>query len=227
LLGILWPRTLKSSGPKPRGNLLGGNMQCILIIFMVSQMSYVAAGAVYNSVRVIPREQEEETLIRGKTVFGLYGGPVVKFTELDNDFAVLVGGRGGLIINHTLVIGCGGYNLANHIDVMTPEHHLLDLGYGGIFFEYIMGSRKLFHLSIHSLIGGGGLCYREYYYEPWYDDMFFVAEPGADLMLNISRHFRMGLGGSYRFIYGIDLAGLSDAAVSAPSASLTLKFGFF
>ncbi len=203
-------------------------MQSIFIIFMVSQMSYLAAlSMAFNSVRVIPREQEDETLVSGKTVFGLYGGPVVKFTELNDDFAVLVGGHGGLIINRTFVIGGGGYGLANHIDVITPEHHLLDFGYGGIIFEYIISSRKLFHLSIHSLIGGGSLCYREYYYDPWYDDMFFVAEPGVDLMLNISRHFRMGLGGSYRFVYGVDLANLSDADISGPSASLTFKFGLF
>ena len=32
-------------------------------------------------------------------------GPAIRFTQIDGDFGVLVGGRGGWIINHRFVLG--------------------------------------------------------------------------------------------------------------------------
>ncbi|NIN69246.1 MAG: hypothetical protein GTO63_32105, partial [Anaerolineae bacterium] len=55
--------------------------------------------------------QEPETLIEGDVRHGGFGGPVVKFTEVNNEFGVLVGGRGGWIINDSFVLGAGGYGL--------------------------------------------------------------------------------------------------------------------
>jgi hypothetical protein len=179
----------------------------------------------------MPKDPEPETLISGRTVFGGYGALVVSFTELNDDFGVLVGGRGGLIINHAFVIGGGGYGLANEVDVIgTPprDNSLLDFGYGGVLLGYVIGSRKLLHLSIHTLIGAGGACLRTGIYDVWYDDdAFFVAEPGVDLILNVTKHFRMGVGGSYRYVYGVDLDGLSDGDLSGPSASMIFKVGSF
>ena len=40
-------------------------------------------------------------------------GPAIRFTQIDGDFGVLVGGRGEWIINHRFVLGGGGYGLTN------------------------------------------------------------------------------------------------------------------
>jgi len=137
-----------------------------------------------------------------------------------------VGGRAGFIINRALLIGIEGYGLVNEIEVSTPRNRLLDFGYGGLFLGYVNRSQKLVHLSIHSLIGGGGLHYRPDYYDDWVDAIFIV-EPGADLILNVTRRFRIGLGGSYRFVSGVDLDGLSNDEIGGLSASLVFKFGRF
>lgn len=206
-------------------------MQSIILIFMVTQLSYPSIfGISFNSIRSIHKEPKDETLIRGKLDIGLYGGPIVKFTELNDDFAILVGGRGGFVFNHSFVIGGEGYGLVNDIefdDLPPLRDQLLAFGYGGVFFEYINRPHKIVHLSIHSLIGGGSLCYENYYYGYWYDDVFFIAEPGVDLMLNITDHFRMGIGGSYRFVTGVNSSGLRDADIRGPAGSLTFKFGHF
>ena len=183
-----------------------------------------------NAIRLAPREKEDETLISGELDFGFYGGPIIKFTEMNDEFAVLVGGRGGLLINHRFLIGGGGYGLVNEIPashIWPNDNYLLDFGYGGLVLEYILRPRKLIHLSFYTLIGGGGLCFRDQWYEPWDHDAFFVAEPGVDLIMNITDCFRIGIGGSYRYISGVSLNGLRDEDVMGPSAVLTFKFGWF
>jgi hypothetical protein len=60
---------------------------------------------------------QEQTLVgNGEISNGGFGGPVIKYTQIKNEPAILVGGRGGWIINHTFVIGGGGYGLANQIE---------------------------------------------------------------------------------------------------------------
>jgi len=206
-------------------------MQSIGLIFMVCQLTYLGNFDISaNYIRISPKQREDETLLHGRTTIGVFGGPIVKFTEINDDFAVLVGGRGGLIINHAFSIGAGGYGLANDImvDNIPPrQDYFLEFGYGGLVLEYILRPRKLLHLSVHTLIGGGSLCYRDDWYEPWDDDAFFVAEPGLDLMLNVTKCFRIGIGGSYRYVAGIGLDGLTNKDVSGATAGLTFKFGRF
>ncbi len=50
---------------------------------------------------------QEETLIKDVGEKGGFGGPVVKYANIYNQSALLIGGRGGWIRNHSLVIGGG------------------------------------------------------------------------------------------------------------------------
>ena len=176
---------------------------------------------------------QDETLISGKIESGGFGGPVVKFTQVTDEFGVLVGGRGGWIINHTFVIGGGGYGLANEIKAkqIGPDTLLyLSLGYGGLELEYVHASNKLIHSSIQVLIGAGGVNYteRDNHSERGREgDTFFVVEPGVNLILNVAKSFRVGVGASYRFISGVNFNGLSNGDLSGPAATLTFKFGKF
>ena len=186
----------------------------------------------------VPGFAEDETLMKGRVSHGGFGGPVVKLTQIKNDFSVLVGGRGGWIINHSIVLGGGGYGLVNdNIDerIIPPDTTLfLTMGYGGFEFEYIITPHRLLHASFGTLIGGGGLDYSyrspdRYYnnHRQWYDDAFFVFEPGANAEMNVTSFFRFVLGASYRLVAGVETSGLDDSDLSGPSANITLKFGKF
>ncbi len=196
----------------------------IFSILIVAQM--LCLTSLGMAIHTVPKDVGDETLFHGRTRVGGFLGPVIKFSEINDQFAALVGGRAGFIINRVLVVGIEGYGLVNEIEASTPRNRLLDFGYGGLLLGYVNRSQKLVHLSIHSLIGGGGLHYRPDYYDE-YVDAVFVCEPGADLILNVTKHFRIGLGGSYRFVSDVDLPGLSNGDVDGPSASLVLKFGRF
>ena len=179
---------------------------------------------------------QEETLVGYEMENGDFGGPDIKLSTLNDKSALFIGGKGGWIINHTFVIGGAGYGLVNNIATSpfhTESDYSLTMGYGGLYLEYIHNSDKLFHFTIHSLIGGGGAQYRkessynpdQYFYGK--QSAFFVLEPGVSMMLNITQYFRLGLGLNYRYISGLDMEGLSSKELSAPSATITFKFGSF
>ncbi len=186
---------------------------------------------------------QEETLFgRGEISHGGFGGPVVKYTQIKNEPALLVGGRGGWIINHSFMIGGGGYGLVNNINknnLFVSGYFLnrpyINFGYGGIEVEYIALSDNLAHFSVCTLIGGGGVSYRNNLWEDNYDnndwnspsDAFFVFEPSLNAELNVISFLRLNAGISYRFVSGINLDDLKDSDFAGPSAVLTLKFGKF
>jgi hypothetical protein len=183
----------------------------------------------------LAQEYQAHTLISGDVEHGGFAGPVVKFTEINDEFGVLVGGRGGWIIDHTFVIGGAGYGLVNDIEAM-PSTLDWGMGYGGLELGYILRSHNLVHLSVQALIGAGGVGYRDKDHwdswdgDEWDGDAFFVAEPGVNVILNVIENLRMGLGASYRYVNGVDedeIDWTSDSDLSGPSMVLTLKLGIF
>jgi hypothetical protein len=163
---------------------------------------------------------QEQTLAGEGLDSGGFGAPVVIFSELGSEFAVFAGARGGWIIDHTFVLGLGGYGLASNIGEFPFEREV-EFGYGGLELEYINNSNSVVHFSIYTLVGGGAVTYL-------YDvvDGVFVVEPAVNLMVNVTQWFRLGVGGGYRFVAGAD-HDMSNEELSAPVGVLTFKFGSF
>lgn len=179
---------------------------------------------------------QEQTLVgNGEMSNGGFGGPVIKYTQIKNQPSVLIGGRGGWIINHTFIIGGGGYGLANQIEAdnfIGYSKPFINFGYGGFELEYIIQSDQLLHFSIYTLIGAGGVNYRDYSHGSWNDwdsinDEFFVLEPALNVEVNITSFFRINAGASYRYISGVSYDNLKNEDFSGFSGVLTLKFGSF
>lgn len=179
--------------------------------------------------------EDEETLFKGNVTHGGFGGPVVTFSEIYNNTGVMVGGRGGWIINHMITIGGAGYGLVNRIptiqSVSGGDSLSLGLGYGGFQMGFIMNSWKLTHLSFFILIGAGGASHVRWDADD-YDmndngDAFFVFEPSIEAVLNITRFFRISAGASYRYTSGLNLEHITDSDISGLAAKITLKFGSF
>lgn len=183
----------------------------------------------------LPALAAEKTLIGDleDLEHGGFGGPIVRFTQINGDLGVLTGGRGGWIIDHRFVLGGGGYGLANSIEaeVRLPDAsggsvaalEDMEMGYGGGMLEFIIASDELIHFSVELLVGAGGATSAS----NWKEDAFFVAEPGANLILNVTDFFRFGVGASYRYIEGLHFGDIGDDDVTGVSAVLTFKFGKF
>jgi len=177
----------------------------------------------------------QETLISGDVDFGGYGGPFLQLTSINEQFGVLVGGGGGVIIDHTISIGGAGYGLANDVteENAPASRPYLDVGYGGVFIQYIHRSDDLIHFTGGFLIGGGGVGYRRSTSVDGSDvgsqmnDAFFVLEPGVESVLNVTRYFRVAVGGGYRYVAGIETPGLSNSDIAGPVLKVMFNFGSF
>ncbi|MFH0988744.1 MAG: hypothetical protein V1799_01870 [bacterium] len=184
----------------------------------------------------IPAFAQEETLLEGEIESGGFGGPVVKFGPVNGEFGLFVGGRGGWIINHSFILGGGGYGLVNNVKAKVPSiygEEYLDFGYGGVEMEYIPHSNKLIHISFMTLIGAGGIGWKDKDNAVMLNnrqresDAFFIVEPAVNVTLNITQYFRISGGASYRYITGLESAAAKNADVSGPTAMLTFRFGKF
>jgi hypothetical protein len=202
-------------------------------------MKTILSAIIFSVIFSFQIFAQEETLVGdGGITHGGFGGPVVKFTQIKDEFGLLVGGRGGWIINHTFVIGGGGYGLVNNIEADNLSwltQPFINFGYGGLELEYIINSDQLMHFSVYTLIGGGTVTYRDELWDDWEDwsdwdygsDVFFVFEPAVNVEVNIASFFRLNAGVSYRVISGVDFDALENSDLAGPAAVLTLKFGKF
>jgi hypothetical protein len=185
---------------------------------------------------------ESETLFSGRIEHGGYGGPVLKTGSIRDQTALLVGGYGGWFINHTFMIGGGGYGLVNDISAAGEAKKIngytpsVGFGYGGLVLEFTGNSNSLVHYTVHTLIGAGGAGHylRNFDADTAGDKTLreewtgcFVSELGAAVELNVASFFRLALGAGYLFVNGVDLPGLSDSDLSSPTGFLMLKFGKF
>ena len=174
---------------------------------------------------------QDETLLGDEIESGGYGAVAVKYGRILDADGIFVGGLGGWVINHNFVLGGGGYGLANRVAVDESSCPYLGFGYGGVLLEYIISPRKLVHGNIQCLIGGGGVSYSEEWscgdVESWDGDAFFALEPAVNLMLNLHKNVRAGIGASYRYIAGVEFEDLSDSDLSGGTAHILVKFGVF
>lgn len=203
--------------------------------------SIIKASLLFLFITTVLFCQDETLVDIGKIESGGYGALVINFTNVKHDFGVMVGGYGGWLINHSFLLGGGGFGLANNIQAPnsaqpngsnTSSENLLYIkeGYGGLILEYIFNSKKLVHYNIQTLIGGGGVTYslkNQYDVNEDKNCPFFVWEIGANAEFNIVKYFHLCLGGKYRLTSGVDMEGLSDSDLSGANLALTFKFGSF
>ena len=183
---------------------------------------------------------QEQTLFNDDTEKGGFGGPVVKLTSIRNQNAVMVGGRGGWIIDHSLLLGGGGYAVASEVD--APEGALsffegpldIEFAYFGFEMEYVVHPKSLGHFSFYTLIGGGAINYvkdvgpvTRSNEQAGETNFVFVLEPAVNAELNVTTWFRLNAGASYRLVTRVSQPGLKDSDFNGMTATLTFKFGNF
>lgn len=195
-------------------------------------------------------EEPLRTLIGGQDDLhhGGWGAPTTHYTRVMDKDALLVGLRGGWLINHRVTIGLAGQGLVTPIanpayDAYLVEHgELLQpkstfyMGYGGLLIEPIIAYASPVHVSLPLIIGAGGCGYgyKSRYTEQVHDfdyreDMqaFFVVEPGVELEMNLIPLVRLGVGASYRYTTDIDLPETSADALRGFNAGVSIKIGRF
>ncbi|MCL2063233.1 MAG: hypothetical protein FWG98_02535 [Candidatus Cloacimonetes bacterium] len=144
----------------------------------------------------------------------IYGNFETKISQVDDDWGVFVGAKGGIMVNDTYTLCLAGYVLfpqptdlhCTNYGYKNFKFNELRGGYGGLVFEYIYRSSNLFHASVSTLVGVGGMkiSHESKYYHTYYryNDhplrSFMIFEPGLHANLNLTRNFKATIGTSYR-----------------------------
>lgn len=194
----------------------------------------VARGSIEKSEAV---DNEHLLNLKGNHYSG-YGANFIHFLlpSIKGGGHLLLGCRGGLIINRKLIIGLSGCMVPNNIrtEVNSVDRKIV-FGYGGLLFEYMLFTRRFFNISVGSTIGAGGASYIKGYKkdannndEPVYTGSgFFVLEPEANFIINLTKFARIGVGVAYRYCSGLHDVGLTDNNVRGFSVSIMAAIGWF
>jgi hypothetical protein len=185
------------------------------------------------------KDKEFKTLLGNNRAGGAYGAFTAGYTTIDDQQAVLFGGRFEWIACHSIGIGFGGTGFINeyHFEPSLNTDVFLTGGYGGLFIEPILLPNSPVHLAFPVLFGAGGISYAtkdEQFDHNMIEDSeaFLIIEPAAEIELNLTRHFRLALGASYRFTTPFDVGMAESTSISAKSLEgisymITFKFGKF
>lgn len=150
--------------------------------------------------------------------------PEFKVTELGGNTALLTGIQAGPSLDRRLYIGAAGYGLINNINGGSyyNDPGFFDFWYAGLTMEYSFWSEKLIHGSFGALLGGGQIRLREQ--EGSTDtSALFVAEPGVNIMMNLTKSLEFGAGCSYRYINGADDGDFSNSKLSGITGGIFLR----
>lgn len=179
---------------------------------------------------------------------GFVVAPDARLTEVNDTFATLAGVYGGWLTDRTLLVGAGGYWLANRDDNFTMQY------FGGVG-SWTIGARRKLGVRAGALIGGGSATLAKTYGDlfgeipasaPGFDrdrrlsfrgrggspitsatlvrvnEDFFIAEPQVNAVLSLTKWMRLDVGVGYRLIGGADL--LNDD-LRGISGSIALQLG--
>ena len=153
--------------------------------------------------------------------------PEFKVSKFDGATAEFAGAHGGLFLTDTILIGGGVYTLTN-------GSRGRGMTYGGAVIGWQPWSSGSFGLDVRGLVGIGqgtttGIVSildrdgRESLRGTRrFSRDFVVAEPQADVLVKLTRHFHLAVGGGYRFIGESRLDGNS---FSGASGSIALRIG--
>lgn len=178
---------------------------------------------------------------QGKIHSSGYGALSTQYSKFNGEDAIFTGAYGGWMINHKFMIGLGGYGLVTSHDgyAMNGETNTankLKMGYGGLMLEYTFFEKKRIHVTTNLLVGAGAVVNASRSGSPdingdtWHSDEesgFRVIQPSINIETDVTPWLRVAVGGGYRYITSVDMSGITDGKMSAPTANLSLKFGVF
>ncbi len=154
-----------------------------------------------------------------QTVSG-FGGPTFAISKVEGQNTYWIGGQGGAVFNERLILGGGGMQMINEKSILNRDAHM---NLGGVLLGYIFMPERKVHITASVLAGGGNISEGSEDF-----DTFTSLTPQIDLEANLTHYFRIGVGVSQHFFYGLESPLYPSAAsLSRPMLGVSLRFGAF
>jgi hypothetical protein len=211
-------------------------LACTFLFIIIFNVGYIfaqdtTAADFASSVPVTA--DTTRNLFGGKITNSGYGGVILKFSSVNDQFAFMTGGRGAITINNRYTIGGGGYGTANSIDILDSSadtNRLFKMGYGGIELGYIFLPGKRINIGGYLLIAAGAAFWQnkpKSNGERLFDDdfnIFPVLEPSLYIEIFLNRFMRLHTGISYRYVHHAHLEYMTDQNLRGLSCYIGLLF---
>jgi len=193
--------------------------------------------AVVLTISIAAQDNEHKTTDNEyQTIFGNgdlkisgFGAPIMNFTYIEKDFAYMIGGGAGVIINN-LFFGAYGMGAINELNLKDDNNSSIEFAHGGLWLGYTMFHNKAIHPVFHTRIGWGTIyqytAVDNFVYDPSTSDHFFILSPTAEVEVNLSRFFKLGIGSTYDFIFNVQ-SPYETGDFTHPSLFISFKFGWF
>jgi len=217
----------------------------ITTLLMIALLATTSFAQDYDDQERRIRSHEYKSIFSRSSKVRGFGALSTKYSEFNQDNSILVGAKAGVIINRHFTVGIAAYGLSsvNKFEGVDLQEELyLYGGYGGLLLGFNVMPKEVIHINFPVLIGAGGFHVTdENYFRDIRNDVEFgdgqsvenstalVIEPGVELEINITKFFRIALGGSYRMVNGVSLDrnDITDDDLTNWSTHATLKFGKF
>ena len=171
--------------------------------FVLKPEMLESTDTTYTTPRGAREEKlQRDTVLQGKPTYHLFGEFTTLSTSINGEYGLLMGGIVGVTVNRIFSVGAGGFGKANY-DPGLP-------GYGGLFLAYNFSPERKLHFRMSFLLGAGTSTFGTVYY---------VFEPGVDVVLNLSRIVRIWAGLSY------PLVDKPNSGFDSPVLGLGFQFG--
>jgi hypothetical protein len=165
---------------------------------------------------------------------GHFGAPVVRFTVVRGQFAWMLGGRGGVNLTPSLVLGAGAYGTMNGVEApeavpYAPGPFDVKLETFGLDLDYAPRPSAPAHLTLGVYLGGAADRYvrRGTDEQHGETDFMLLLEPSVGLERRLTESVHVNLAASYRLVSGVEQVGLEESDFIGPAAELTVKIGRF
>ncbi|MCF8358591.1 MAG: hypothetical protein K9H26_07510 [Prolixibacteraceae bacterium] len=175
-------------------------------------------------------KNEVKTVMNSITIRRIsgFGGPTMSYSAINGEFAFLMGGGGGIIINN-LFLGGYGEGLSNSYSVGNVNSlRNFEFGHGGFWIGYEIFPKKMIHPVIHTRIGWGEISGYHNELNQDVSDNVFVVVPTVSLEVNLTRFFKMNVGAEYRRTLNVNaIPNMNDDHFSSFGVYMNFIFGWF
>lgn len=166
---------------------------------------------------------------------GAFGAPVIKYSKIVNQSALIIGGKWGWVINKRFSIGTGFYSLVtgvntHYVDTQSGQTVLFKYNYGGLELEFLALKDSKFNVTIDMLLAGGG---QNFYAEKnnnaktnFGTSDFLLWEPQIDFEYELYNWLHIDAGLSYRMISSYNkVFNVDKNELEGTTFLLNFKFG--
>ncbi len=155
-----------------------------------------------------------------------FGGAGLLFTNVNNQFTLMTGGRGSATFNNRYTFGGGGWGMPKGIELESSEEGIYEffkMGYGGLEFGYILYPGDKIKFGTNLLVGCGA-GFKETVPKTKNGDfkMFPILEPSIYSQISLGKLIKLDFGLTYRHVSPVNFSYLSNKKLNGFSCYIAI-----